>query len=136
MCIARSNVIFPFFQKDHVRISLDDLMNRYLPRVPSSRYRLGFVPVLAETERDKRSERGWEGERGRERGLERARGWEEEDSGVGLDGSEEGEAAVCSYEERMRGHLLRSERYCWCDKAARATLQNTHIQVVPHPLKW
>ena len=80
-------------QKDHVRIALDDLMRRYTPSVHPSRYRLVFVPVVG-------------GDKTRER-----------DSGIGgLDGSEEDQpAARFTAEERSRGHLLRTAKYCWCD---------------------
>ena len=96
-------------QKDHVRVSLEDLMGRYSPPVPPSRYRLSFVPVVGST------------------ATEMAR---DGDSGVGLDGSEEESCASSPAGERMRGHLLRTARYCWCDRNTRDLM----LQVYNEPL--
>ena len=86
-------------------------MGRYTPPVPQSRYRLLFVPVL----REKR-------ETGR-------------DSGVSLDGSEEESSSLLSpgspshshdRELRLRGHLLRTARWCWCDLDTRDMIQRVY----------
>ena len=100
-------------QKDHISIALDDLMRRYTPPVSQSCYRLSFVPVWGEEEE----------EAGRER-----------DSGVSLDCSEEeisspaGTPAHSSGRElRSRGHLLRSARFCWCDRDTRDMILRVYI---------
>ena len=88
-------------------------MSRFVPPVPSSRYRLAFVPVLS-----------------RGGGVREGKGEGEGDSGVGLDGSE-GETAAPSHEEKqMRGHLLRSARYCWCDRDTRELMMKVCIYVL------
>lgn len=89
-----------FLQKDHVCVSLKDLLGRYIPPVPSSRYHLAFIPVL-----DRVSEGGRK---------------EMRDSGLGSGGGEA--AAFCcepEKRERIRGHLLRTDRYCWCDRTTK-----------------
>ncbi|XP_063441186.1 uncharacterized protein LOC134721860 [Mytilus trossulus] len=79
------------YQQDHVMGSLDDLMSRYKPPVKKHRYRIKFVPVV-----DPKC-------------------------------SEEEIIKQCSYDasdnidetdmtERMKPHIFRSHRYCWCDK--------------------
>ena len=35
-----------FLQKDHVKVSLDDLMASYSPPVKIHRYKLRFIPVI------------------------------------------------------------------------------------------
>ena len=98
-----------------MRISLADLMSRYTPPVPQSQYHVSFVPVVCVS----RDEGG--------------------DSGVSLDGSEEDSSPSsasssslggCIGGLRMKGHLLRTCKACWCDKAARELI----LQVsVSHP---
>ena len=70
-------------------------MGRYTPPVPSSRYQIAFVPVLDGV---RKGGRKWT-----------------EDSGLGSSGRE---VAVfcCEERERVRAHLLRTARHCWCDK--------------------
>ena len=83
-------------------------MGRYTPPVPPSRYRLTFVPVIGC------------GEKGREG-----------DSGVASE--EEVAAAAVGFvrEERMKGHLLRTARYCWCYRDARILMQKvTHLHTL------
>lgn len=65
-------------------------MGRYTPPVPSSRYQIAFVPVLDRVSKG-----------GRKRIEESGR-----------------EVAVfcCKERERIRAHLLRTSRHCWCDK--------------------
>ena len=113
-----------------MKISLNDLMSRYTPTVSQSRYHLSFVPVVRDTS-------------------------EEGDSGVGLDGSEEDSLSALSPSHtssntnnssgggvRTRGHLMRTSRFCWCDKATRELIikvssgcnTHNHTQSIIHHL--
>ena len=102
-------------QKDHISIALDDLMRRYTPPVSQSCYRLSFVPVWGEEKEEE--------EAGRER-----------DSGVSLDCSDEEVSSPADTpahssgrELRSRGHLLRSARFCWCDRDTRDMILRVYI---------
>ena len=35
-----------FLQKDHLIVNLDDVMDRYTPKVERHRYKIQFVPVV------------------------------------------------------------------------------------------
>lgn len=80
-------------------------MGRYCPPVPSSRYRLAFVPVVNPVSN--------KAEMSRER-----------DSGVG--GSEE-ELNISPTGGKMRGHLLRTAIYCWCDKETKELMMQASV---------
>ena len=54
----------------------------------------------------------------------------EEDSGVGMDGSE-GEAGSCKEGfkgQSFKGHLLRTSKYCWCDRDTRMMMQQVRCE--------
>ena len=104
-------------------MALNDLMNRYNPRVPSSRYRLIFVPVV-EDGREEGRDRG-EVVRERERGGGRRGREGEEVSGVVLGGLEGETGGGCR--ERSKGHLLRTTRYCWCDRETKMMMKQVHM---------
>ena len=95
-------------------MSLNDLMNRYNPCVPRSRYTLRFVPVVEDGRDEGRERERVGGRKGREREGE-------EDSCVGLEGSEGGKGSGCR--ERLKGHLLRTTSYCWCDRETKMMME-------------
>ncbi|XP_044175611.1 uncharacterized protein LOC114965074 isoform X1 [Acropora millepora] len=78
------------YQKDHVTVSVGDLLSRYTPKVPQECYKVEFVPVLnlAET------------------------------SDVELQPQLQDHVNGDMDSIRFRPHLLRTPGYCWCDRDA------------------
>lgn len=83
------------FQKDHVRVSLDDLMERYHPPVEEHRYTVKFVPIV-----DKDCS---------EEDIARI---------VSYNSSK-----TVSCERRQTPHTLREYKKCWCDQDRIAQFQ-------------
>merc|ERR1719431_1894098 len=82
------------YQKEHVRLQVEDLFSRYEPIVPSHRYKLTFVPVLE--------------------------GIDLETEIATLDSFEDEPRIDVKANKR---HQFRTPHYCWCDKDAVALLE-------------
>ena len=85
-------------------------MSRYTPPVPTSRYRMTFVPII---------DQGGKKEGG------------EGDSGVG---SEDEAAVTVSSRKELRGHMLRCARFCWCDRETRGLMMKVKTDKTPSEL--
>ncbi|KAL5467452.1 hypothetical protein EMCRGX_G031677 [Ephydatia muelleri] len=85
------------YQKDHLSLSLDDLMSRYNPSVLKSCYKLEYVPVVPQ---------GSDPQCHIANCSEKANSW------------------TCRKNLLMNSHLLRTSAPCWCDTHA---LRSTKI---------
>lgn len=75
------------YQKDHVLLSLKDLFSRYEPPVPEDAYEVEFVPIF--TSQEERMNRP---------------------------AHKKEEVNKSNVEMYLKGHLLRTYDFCWCDK--------------------
>lgn len=76
------------FQKDHLRVNLDNLMKRYKPSVPLERYSVCFVPVVDSNET--------------------------EDNAIEICMSVKRDEESSNKMERQRNHLCQTYEQCWC----------------------
>lgn len=84
------------FEKDHIVVSLDDLMSRYIPPVEEHRYSIKFVPAVEEDVSDE----------------------------VLAKITNFNSKKYVDEERRKRPHVLRTPSYCWCTKDAVAMVNN------------
>ncbi|XP_014786216.1 uncharacterized protein LOC106880676 isoform X1 [Octopus bimaculoides] len=80
------------FQRDHLKVNLDNLMKRYIPQVDVKRYGVHFMPVISQTVSMADAYRIC--------------------SKINL------ESETFPKEERQRSHLCQSYAKCWCDEHA------------------
>ncbi|KAL3858995.1 hypothetical protein ACJMK2_009238 [Sinanodonta woodiana] len=84
------------YQKDHIVGSLDDLFSRYKPAVKSHRYQVRFVPVVKNNSTP-----------------------DEIITQCSFDSSE-----TVDGKDRLRPHIYRNHKYCWCDADSFALYNN------------
>lgn len=77
------------FQRDHIKVNLDNLMKRYMPQVNVSRYAIHFTPVISRTV--------------------------SEVDVYQICNKINLESETVSKEERQLSHLCQSYGKCWCD---------------------
>ncbi|EDO41605.1 predicted protein [Nematostella vectensis] len=79
------------YQRDHIVVSMRDLMSRYTPQVPDDSFKVEFVPIIQKSEV-----------------------WNSDSSQFTVEKGDQLDP------DRLKPHLLRTPHYCWCDKMALA----------------